>query len=318
MPTDPSILFQQKTIADYMAENEDRQLKKQLMQNKASSSGGATMAIAQTLMDQGIDPVSAISIAKSGLGQGVTYQSGVGVTPMQGTLGSLFATENSKAQGRQQAEFDYAGPIESQKLGTQLQYEPMIEAEKARQKAAVDTETSRNTESLSNEKVLPIIDELKLLNERSPSIAYAGKTQFFRRLAPGTSPAESAVDLMKQARLDLAAPLAKQLGVNPTDKDFQASLDRIFDIEASKESRQAQINALEQRIKTRQQQLRGPSFQDDPLEAARRAIDARNRQGFYNPNQTLPDAAIPIQNDIRAQLKALGMTDQEIDERIRQ
>jgi hypothetical protein len=55
----------------------------------------------------------------------------------------------------------------------------------------------------------------------------------------------------------LAAPLAKQLGVNPTDKDFQASLDRIFDINASKSSRAAQIEALSNRIKSRMRTIGG-------------------------------------------------------------
>lgn len=73
---------------------------------------------------------------------------------------------------------------------------------------------------------------------------------------PGTSAEEKSFDLLKQARIDLAAPLAKQLGVNPTDKDFQASLDRIFDMGTTQESRAAQIQELQNRINQRRDVLR--------------------------------------------------------------
>lgn len=53
--------------------------------------------------------------------------------------------------------------------------------------------------------------------------------------------ANNAIDLLRQDRLDMAAPLAKELGVNPTDKDFQASLDRIYNLNSTKASRDAQI-----------------------------------------------------------------------------
>ena len=59
----------------------------------------------------------------------------------------------------------------------------------------------------------------------------------------------TAADLLRQDRLDLAAPLAKELGVNPTDKDFQASLDRIFDLNSTKESRKKQIENMIKKVK---------------------------------------------------------------------
>jgi len=145
-----------------------------------------------------------------------------------------------EAQQRQEQELDYAGPIEG--------------AKKTAANAA-DRAAKRQDEYDTNEKILPAIDSLQELNEQSPTIPYAGKTQWVRRLMPGTSPEEAAVDLMRQRRLELAAPLAKQLGVNPTDKDFQATLDRIFDIEASKPSRAQQIEALVGNITNRQKQL---------------------------------------------------------------
>ena len=49
---------------------------------------------------------------------------------------------------------------------------------------------------------------------------------------------------LRQLRLNLAAPLAKQLGVNPTDKDFENTLNQIFNENESKATRRAQINLL--------------------------------------------------------------------------
>ena len=90
-----------------------------------------------------------------------------------------------------------------------------------------------------------IFDELLSLNQGTIDAPYAEAFQPFLKV--GGSDKATKLDLMKQARLELAAPMAKQLGVNPTDKDFQASLDRIFDATASKKSRAAQINSLRKR-----------------------------------------------------------------------
>lgn len=100
-------------------------------------------------------------------------------------------------------------------------------------------------------QTLPIIQDLKGLNEKSFNAPYLDTIQPIAKVTGIGKEQATTTDLMKQARLDMAAPLAKQLGVNPTDKDFQATLDRIFDINASKESRAAQIQALENRIKAK-------------------------------------------------------------------
>jgi len=131
-----------------------------------------------------------------------------------------------------------------------LTYGPMIEVAKA-----------QATEGISNTKTLPIIDQIRGINAGTFDMPYSGSSLGITRLIPGkeTQSKVTNTDLLKQARLDLAAPLAKQLGVNPTDKDFQASLDRIFNLDASKESRAAQIDALQKRIETRQNALGGSS-----------------------------------------------------------
>jgi hypothetical protein len=102
---------------------------------------------------------------------------------------------------------------------------------------------------------LPVIDQLRTFNSGTFSMPYAdtapvrGYTRIFGD--EQQQGMQKNMDLLKQARTDLAAPLAKELGVNPTDRDFQATLDRIFDSNASQESRSAQIDALEQRILAR-------------------------------------------------------------------
>lgn len=116
-------------------------------------------------------------------------------------------------------------------------------------------QADQQKELATMDKVSPTIAKLYALNEQSPEGAYAESSQWIRHLTPGTSPEEKAVDLMLQARLDLAAPLAKELGVNPTDKDFQATLDRIFNMDSTQESRREQIKSLIDKYGIRRQQL---------------------------------------------------------------
>lgn len=125
------------------------------------------------------------------------------------------------------------------------------EAAKKAASGMAETQNKARDDVASYNQTLPIVEQLKEWNKQSPQMAYSSIAQPIRRLIPGTSPEEAAVDLMQQARIELAAPLAKQLGVNPTDKDFQASLDRIFDLNATQESRANQIAALEKIISSK-------------------------------------------------------------------
>ena len=156
-------------------------------------------------------------------------------------------------------------------LQQELEYEPIIEEKRkaALEKATREAEKQKEVEA--GKKTMPLINELRALNESTQQQAYSSIAQPFRRLTPGTSPEEASFDLMKQARLSMAAPLAKQLGVNPTDKDFQATLDSIFDIDASKESRALQIEALADRISRRQNQIEGKKLPEKS--GARQKLD---------------------------------------------
>lgn len=99
---------------------------------------------------------------------------------------------------------------------------------------------------LQNQNAIPLIEEMIKNNRITIDMPYAEMLKLPTRLLD--SDAATALDLVNQNRLELAAPLAKQLGVNPTDKDFQASLDRIVDLNASKESREKQLLQLKKRI----------------------------------------------------------------------
>ncbi len=125
----------------------------------------------------------------------------------------------------------------------------------AGKKSAETTAESNAKSDTAATSTLPVINQLRQFNNNTFEMPYAdtapvrGYTRIFGNNEQQTM--QQNMDLLKQARTDLAAPLAKELGVNPTDRDFQATLDRMFDSNASRESREAQINALEQRILAR-------------------------------------------------------------------
>lgn len=129
------------------------------------------------------------------------------------------------------------------------QDEPAIREAQA---AASERGASNAKSDFAANNTLPVIQQLRNFNQGTFHMPYADTppVRAYSRIF-GSSEQQAMqtnMDLLKQARTDLAAPLAKELGVNPTDRDFQATLDRIFDSNASQSSREAQINALEQRI----------------------------------------------------------------------
>jgi len=82
----------------------------------SSSMGGATGAIADRLIAQGVDPLQAILIAKSGLGTGRTFdtQSGM-VQPMAGAPEAGGAMKYGEEAGKQRAELEYQPQIDTAK-----------------------------------------------------------------------------------------------------------------------------------------------------------------------------------------------------------
>ena len=99
----------------------------------------------------------------------------------------------------------------------------------------------------TNQNAVPLLEDMLKFNRNTLDMPYAEMLRLPTRML-ASDQAEN-LDLMQQNRLELAAPLAKELGVNPTDKDFQASLDRIVDLNASRKSRESQLKNLLNRIK---------------------------------------------------------------------
>lgn len=124
----------------------------------------------------------------------------------------------------------------------------------ARKNAEITAEQGAKSDVAAS-STLPVLEQLRAYNKGSFEMPYAdiAPVRAYSRIFGSSEQQgkQTNIELLKQARTDLAAPLAKELGVNPTDKDFQASLERIFDSNASQASRDAQINALEQRILAR-------------------------------------------------------------------
>lgn len=133
-----------------------------------------------------------------------------------------------------------------------LEYAPQIAQ-------ATTVATNRADQQSADNTAAPILQQMIKINQDTFDAPYAGAIQGPAKIA-GFEKQTTAFDLLKQSRLELAAPLAKQLGVNPTDKDFQASLDRIVDTNSTKASRKAQLQQLLNRIQQRQGQA-GPQQQ---------------------------------------------------------
>lgn len=205
---------------------------------------GATGELAKRVMAEnpGMTFTDALGQVQSGFRQGVMFGGGV-ATPIPGYGGALGSIGGQKQYGT-----DLGG------LQARMELQPSVEEavsaakERATQEEQIKAiapkalEQARSDIDISTRQTYPIAAQLLDLNAGTIDSPYAAAFQPALKLT-GSEKA-TALDLMKQARLELAAPLAKQLGVNPTDKDFLASLDRIFDINATKQSREAQIKAL--------------------------------------------------------------------------
>jgi hypothetical protein len=129
--------------------------------------------------------------------------------------------------------------------------------EEARKRAevAIATEKTKAENLQKDIEAVPILKKMLEQNAGTPSIPYVEYVKAPLRFA-APEMAQN-LDLLQQNRLNLAAPLAKALGVNPTDKDFKATLDRIFDINSTRESRAAQIQQLLDQITTKSPEAAG-------------------------------------------------------------
>lgn len=254
--------------------------------NPLLTRGGSTGVLVQQYMDAtGASFPEALQAVQTGFRQNMLLQNGQ-LSPIAGAAEGKGALKYGETMGGKQAELAMnpaiAGGEQAARLGQELQFKPRIEA-------ATKVAETAATGGAADSQAVPVIDQLRTFNQGSFDMPYAGALSGAMRVLPSKEVQGKLVnqDLLTQARLDLAAPLAKQLGVNPTDRDFQASLDRIFNVNASKESRAAQIDALEQRIRMRQAARGGQSQSADwltqvtePQPQAAPAVDYKSKYGL--------------------------------------
>lgn len=189
-----------------------------------SSAGGSTGVLVDRLIREGSarSVEEALQLIKGGAGQTGRNLADIGTGAQ-----ANYATQTGTNQSN-------------------LEYAPQIAGASTRATNAAEQQSADNTAA-------PILQEMIRINQDTFDAPYAGALQGPAKIA-GFEKQTTAYDLLKQSRLELAAPLAKQLGVNPTDKDFQASLDRIVDTNSTKASREAQLQQLLNRIQARQGQ----------------------------------------------------------------
>jgi hypothetical protein len=224
---------------------------------KAGGSGNQTLKLAQALMAENpnLSLSQALAVVKSSGTVPLSVENGQ-VTNLPGSVPAAAAMAGGKKQAEKNVDLT---------MNPQIKYNEGIAEQNAKSDVAANS-------------TLPIIDQLRTFNSGTFEMPYAdtapvrGYSRIFGSAEQQAK--QKNMDLLRQARTDLAAPLAKELGVNPTDRDFQATLDRIFDSNASRDSRAAQIDSLEQRILARKAARSGKSApvtqpvgggDDDPL-----------------------------------------------------
>ncbi len=184
---------------------------------------------------------------------GDNYAEVAGMTPDQRTQKRMGASLPAPANNKQaQTTFEAA---------TNIAKDSEIDANKQQMAQDIEVSKIRKTDI----DTIPVLRDMLTLNEDTVDAPYAGSgpVKMVTRGYDAVSGKNTTgpMDLLQQNRLDIAAPLAKQLGVNPTDSDFQNTLNRIFDANASKVSRKNQIENLIKKIE-RRQNLTQRGFED--------------------------------------------------------
>lgn len=234
----------QQEMMNILASNPDTaDMGVKLLLKKMEPQGGATDYVVQKIMadNPGMSYTEALYAYQTGWRQGM----------MRGADGS---TKAQPGYADAKGDIQYGETMGGKRAEAEMN--PKIAADT---EAAKTIATANANSQTADNQAIPVIDQLRKFNADSFEMPYADAVSPLLRVLPSKNIQAKLtnMDLLKQARLDLAAPLAKQLGVNPTDKDFQASLDRIFNTDASQESRAAQIDALESRIRLRQKARAG-------------------------------------------------------------
>lgn len=142
---------------------------------------------------------------------------------------------------------------------------------KASQQQKLNIQKEQFDKYITDANAIPMLKKMLEYNRKTIDLPYAEALQFGTRFM---SPEQAdAFDLLQQNRLELAAPLAKQLGVNPTDKDFASTLNRIANLDATKAGRRRQIEGLLNRIYEKNPKLKEAETTQEAPKPARRKYD---------------------------------------------
>lgn len=120
------------------------------------------------------------------------------------------------------------------------------DALKSKREELFKTQQEAKQTAFDNKKTSDIIDKMIGYNKGTLSTSYAGSMQPVTRVV--NAKAAENMALLKQGRLRIAAPLAKQLGVNPTDSDFQNTLNQIFNENEDRATREKMLVAAKDMI----------------------------------------------------------------------
>lgn len=257
---DTGVFSRYKGFGDYQKERLATDLANQVAQAKIqrSMSGGDDPAPLQLANEfakaraigdtQRMNDI--LMFAKS-VDKGVNVDSNNNYTQAPNYAQTVAGIEGSKSGAKQLAQKQVDLQINPEIAGAEAKakYDQQLASESEIERAK-ELAKSKTSMEISDKAAVPILHRLSDLNKKTIDSRNPGLLQ---PITQAVDPeASTALDLMNQERLNLAAPLAKQLGVNPTDKDFQASLDRIFNVNSTKSSRQAQIQNLLDQAKSRQ------------------------------------------------------------------
>lgn len=217
------------------------------------STGGATGTIADRLIEQGVDPLQALLIAKSGLGSGNTMNGGQ-VQPMQGMTDTLQARNAAEAIGT-------AVGKEQGQAQSSLQY---LDA--------------------NMPKLEALISNLDVLAGKATS-TYAGQAVDFANRQLGMEPREAAT-----ARAEYVAtidnnilPLLRQtFGAQFTQKEGESLKATLGDVNASPGERRAVLQAFIQQKRAEVEALRRQTGMAAPPQNVQQSGGGQRLR--YNPS----------------------------------
>jgi len=180
--------------------------------------------------------------------QNMDLMSGEGMTPDQ--MQDALAIENAMPDMQTNQAIDpreyFSAPLDMGRAGKQMETE--FDKNVAMEWAKADIAQKKSIEKEKFDDILRQMNAVSLIgemicdNRKTIDMPFAEAVNMPARFF--ASDQADAMDRVKQGQLELAAPLAKSLGVNPTDKDFEASLQRIVNLNSTKKGREEQLQTL--------------------------------------------------------------------------